>query len=178
MSKSSINLCKLRLGKLATSLWGSNYVHGTENIQSAKFALLSNGWYFLLLETWPQTENCNFHYRQIAEDIFAQEKRWPLERVEFCTYETLMHGFYISRSNIIDIRPATFIMYKNAKFFALFFTWMFNLKSPDQFFISLNLFNQYQWCVVMLINFSVPRIRKPHISNSSPCRANWILTIH
>ena len=110
-------------------------------------------WYFLLLETWPQTENFNFHFRQIVEDIFAQEKRWPLDRVEFCTYDPLMHGFYISPSNIIDIRPATFIMYKNAKFFALFFTWMFNLKSPDQFFISLNLFNQYQWCDVMLINF-------------------------
>ena len=127
---------------------------------------------------WNRATNwyCNFHFRQIVEDIFAQEKRWPLDRVEFCTYDPLMHGFYISPSNIIDIRPATFIMYKNAKFFALFFSWMFNPKSADQLFISLNLFNQL--CDIMLINFSVPRIRKPHISNSSPCRANWILTIH
>ena len=80
------------------------------------------------------------------------------------------------RPILLIIRPATFIMYKNAKFFALFFSWMFNPKSADQLFISLNLFNQL--CDIMLINFSVPRIRKPHISNSSPCRANWILTIH
>ena len=50
MSKSSINLCKLRPVKLATSLWGSKYVHGTENIQSATFALLCNGEIFYCLK--------------------------------------------------------------------------------------------------------------------------------
>ena len=75
-----------------------------------------------------------------------------------------LHSFNISPSNIIDNAACNLHNVKNAKIFALFFTWMFNPKSADQFF--KNLLQEIPW-VQNKISFYgkqslVPRLESWH----------------
>ena len=223
MSKSSINLWKLRPGKLITILWGSN--GAMVNIFCCLEPLATNWDFWFSFQVFSRRHFCTrktlstldrvnyLHFRAFFCVIFSPNQPFLFcgRNIVYCVKKNLkksfsenalccfcpwnsilspidwmiflwstavfleechqiqmmwLHSFNISPSNIIDNAACNLHHVKNAKIFALFFTWMFNPKSADQFFISLNLFNQYQWCDVMLINFSVPWIPK-HLLTSS-----------
>ena len=46
-----------------------------------------------MVETGPQTENCNFHFRQIVEDIFAL-KRPYLHFRAFVSFSVIINPSY------------------------------------------------------------------------------------
>ena len=52
-----------------------------------------------MVETGPQTENCNFHFRQIVEDIVAEENFFALKRPylhfrAFVSFSLIMNPTY------------------------------------------------------------------------------------